>query len=284
MILSFHPCFDADVQIILADRALDASHVKAIKQAKAIILPQAASPHLYKMCVGSRALVFPDYRARVDYPGKMGQHRLFETHHLPAPPTLSWPRVALFEAACPSLDDVPHPIPFLIKQDRRHEGEGVFLIESQTGLSEALDRLRMEERSGVGGFVSQAYVPCQGTALRAVIMGGQINTYWKRPKGETVVTTISRGARIDHTWRPELQQKAETQARILSRKTGINVAAVDFVFPLDAQDPDPLFLEINYYFGRRGLGGSRTYYGLMHAAVRDWLDASGLNPDSVRLM
>jgi ribosomal protein S6--L-glutamate ligase len=121
--------------------------------------------------------------------------------------------------------------------------------------------------------------------LRAVIIGKKIITYWKRPnKSGQVITTISRGALIDHEWRPDLQEKGNAIVRVLAGKTGIDLAAVDLVFPLSEEAPDPLFLEINYYFGRRGLGGSEKYYQLLYEAVRDWLMDEGLNPEAVRLV
>ncbi|MDZ7697590.1 MAG: hypothetical protein U5R49_11935 [Deltaproteobacteria bacterium] len=121
--------------------------------------------------------------------------------------------------------------------------------------------------------------------MRVVIVGDRLITYWKRSGDpQQPITTISRGARIDPQWKPALQQKGEIEARRLSAQTGINLAAVDFVFALADANPDPLFLEINYYFGRRGLGGSESYYRLLYEAIRDWLTACGRSPDSVRLV
>jgi len=118
-----------------------------------------------------------------------------------------------------------------------------------------------------------------------VIIGRQVITYWKRPnRPGQVITTISRDAMIDHHWRPDLQEKGRKQVLSLSGKTGINLAAIDFVFPMSKDDPAPFFLEINYFFGRRGLGGSQDYYGLLYQAVREWLGEIGLDPESVTLV
>ena len=84
--------------------------------------------------------------------------------------------------------------------------------------------------------------------------------------------------------KPDLQKKGERAAEKFSKATGINLAAIDFVFPMIERDPDPLFLEINYYFGRQGLGGSETYYRLLHEAIQDWLRKAGGNPDAVQLV
>jgi ribosomal protein S6--L-glutamate ligase len=71
------------------------------------------------------------------------------------------------------------------------------------------------------------------------------------------------------------------QAQKLSAATGINLAAVDFVFHFPHPNPRPLLLEINYYFGRRGLGGSLKYYRLLHRAIQAWLLEKGFDPKSV---
>jgi ribosomal protein S6--L-glutamate ligase len=39
-----------------------------------------------------------------------------------------------------------------------------------------------------------------------------------------------------------------------------------------AADPQtPLFIEINYYFGRTGLGGSEAYYRILMEEIRNWI-------------
>lgn len=285
MILSFHPCFDTDVQIILGDRRLDSNIRESIRKATAIILPQACTQDLYDVCARSNASLFPNYQTRIKYPGKTGQSNMFKDLDFPHPETLRWEGVEDFEEACPISSTLPHALPFFMKEDKSHEAEGVFLVESHTSLKKALDHLALRERSCLKGFVTQAYIPCSGNVLRVVIIGNQTFTYWKRPdKPGQEITTISRGAIIDHDWSPDLQEKGHASALELAKKTGINLAAIDFVFPTADKDPDPLFLEINYYFGRRGLGGTENYYRLLYKATQDWLSEIGLDPESVKLI
>ncbi|MBC8421185.1 MAG: hypothetical protein H8E10_21620, partial [Desulfobacterales bacterium] len=78
--------------------------------------------------------------------------------------------------------------------------------------------------------------------------------------------------------------KGRSSAKALAKKTGINLAAIDFVFPIADKDPEPLFLEINYYFGRRGLDGTENYYRLLYEAIQAWLRKVGLDPESVKLI
>lgn len=285
MILSFHPCFDTDIQIIMGSRPLDSNHLKLIRDAEAIILPQALQADFYQACSESDALLFPNYEMRFRYPGKIGQSLMFRDFGFPHPETSRWNKLEDFKKKYLYMETFPHKKPFLIKDDRTHEAEGVYLVKDGYSLSEALSGLELREGLSPSGFITQDYVPSKGNALRVVIIGKKIIAYWKRPNRQgQFITTISRGAVIDHHWRPDLQAKAEGQARSLSKKTGINVAAIDFVFDLSEKNPEPLFLEINYYFGRRGLGGTENYYRLFYEAVRNWLEEAGLHPESVKIV
>jgi ribosomal protein S6--L-glutamate ligase len=57
------------------------------------------------------------------------------------------------------------------------------------------------------------------------------------------------------------------------------LAGFDFIFDertLAAGRVEPLMLEINYYFGRTGLGGSEAFYKILTAEVDHWLAGLGL--------
>lgn len=284
MILSFHPVFDADQQIIFGPRSLNDEDMRFIRKAKAILLPQTCKYTLYKACQGSPAFVFPNYDMRFKYSGKIGQSLLFKEQELPAPMTLEWTTGIQLEEYIKEKDSLPHNIPFFLKTNRGHEAEGVFLIENQEMLEKALTHLQILEKSGTFGFVSQEYIQTQGNVLRTVILNKTLITYWKRPQTpEQKITTINRGAIIDKEWREDLQAKGKQAIERLIQKTGINLAAIDFVFDLNIDDPEPLFLEINYSFGRRGLGGSENFYGLLHAAIIEWMEEKGLDPKVLKI-
>jgi ribosomal protein S6--L-glutamate ligase len=109
-------------------------------------------------------------------------------------------------------------------------------------------------------------------------------TYWKRPGHPGgAITSLRLGAVIDHAWRPDLQQKGTALAVAIARKIHLDLAAIDFVFPMDDPSPEPRVLEINYFFGRRGLGGTSQYYVLLYDAVREWVRSHGLDPKSLTL-
>jgi len=282
MILSFHPCFTADAQIILADRPLRTEDRRLIQHADAIILPQSCSFPLYKACALSEALLFPEYGLRFKYPGKMGQSVLFGKLGVPHPVTMRWASVNKFRAFLKRQGAPPHEMPFFLKADRSHEGDGVYAVDSHIGLDRALQSLA---KTGPEGFISQEAIPCRGNVLRAVVLYKKIMTYWKRPgRSQDIITTVSRGAKVDRVWKPALQEKGREQARWIAEKSGILLAAFDFVFNLDHPDPQPLILEVNYYFGRRGLGGSLRYYRLLLEAIQEWLKEKGFDARKVKLV
>jgi ribosomal protein S6--L-glutamate ligase len=222
---------------------------------------------------------------RFEFPGKTGQALLFKRLGVPHPRSVVWPSVAFFREFLTGTDRLPHGMPYMIKADRSHEGEGVFLIENQDILEKSLNRLSQKEYSGEKGFVTQDFIQGGGNVLRAVVLGHRIFTYWKRPvQSGQIITTVSRGARIDKTWRRDLQVEGGRRSLAFSKQTGVNLAAIDFVCSLSDMQPELLFLEVNYYFGRRGLGGSEDYYHILHDAVREWLLGKGLDPSPVMLV
>ena len=218
MILSFHPCFVADAQIILADRKLSAEDRCLIRSADAIILPQSCSLALYKACTKSGAYVFPDYELRFRYPGKVGQSLLFEKLKIPHPETKRWPSVKKFRDLQKDQSAPPHEMPFFLKADKSHEGEGVYFVTDEDRLETALGLL---EKAGSDGFISQELIPCEGNVLRAVVLHKKIITYWKRPgTPDEAVTTVSHGARVDKKWKPELQEKGRVAGSVDFGKDG----------------------------------------------------------------
>jgi ribosomal protein S6--L-glutamate ligase len=179
-------------------------------------------------------------------------------------------------------NEPPHEMPFLLKTDKGHEGDGVFFVTDVQSLEAALVRL---EKIGQDRFISQEGIPCHGNVLRTVVLHKRIVTYWKRADpSHAVISTVSHGARVDKKWKPELQEKGKAQAQWICEKTGINLAAFDFVFNLDHPAPQPFILEINYYFGRKGLGGSLRYYRLLLNAIQEWLKEKELDERRIKLV
>ncbi len=235
--------------------------------------------------MNASALLFPNYDARFKYPGKIGQVRLFKSLAFPHPRTVIWRSIEELTGVIRESEAYPHEIPFFLKADGHHEAEGVYLIKDSESLESVLARFSRLYHLESRGFLTQDLIPSGGNVLRAVIIGREIITYWKRPSSQKdIITTIRHGATIDKDWRMDLQEKGRIAAWTLSAITEINLAAIDFVFPLNDTNPEPLFLEINYYFGRRGLGGSVKYYHRLFQSIQEWLQQKGFNPRSISLV
>ena len=277
MILSFHPCFTADDNLLVAGRDPGPAELAAIRSAAAVILPQGCRESLYHMAVEHCAHVFPDYRARFDYPGKTGQAALFKKVNAPFPPTEVYRSLADFFRQHPPGDDVPpRPYPFVFKFDWGGEGQTVSLIGSPQDLARQLDSAAAFEKTGRAGFVLQTYVPHDSRALRVAVINRRLVSYWRvQPSRQAFDTSLASGARIDPDSDPDLQSLGKEAVRKVCARTGINLAGFDVIFDPSAPRPAPILLEINHFFGRTGLGGSEAYYRMLAAEIEAWLEARG---------
>lgn len=276
MLLSFHPCFETDRNILCAGRLPGPSDLEAICAARAVILPQGCGAELYRMARANCEHVFPNWDARFEYPGKCGQIRLFRKYGAAHPHTLLFESLDHFQQT--RLEEngaMPLPLPFVLKYDWGGQGEGVFLIASAEELHTALKRVAAFESSGQKGFLIQQYIDCKHRSLRVVVIGELITSYFRvQEKADSFLSNLSTGAVIDPSIDPDLQLAGKAAVKELCQKSGINLAGFDLLFSEKAenQQPKPLFLEINYFFGRTGLGGSEKFYELLTDQIERWLD------------
>ncbi len=273
MILSFHPCFEADTNIIVAGRDPGKAELAAIQSAGAVILPQGCRESLWTLAVKNCTRVFPDYRARFEYPGKTGQADLFKKLKAPFPQTLVFHDLAdYYRQHPPGGKALPLALPFVFKFNWGGEGQTVFLITTPQGLLHQLDAAEKYETTGFKGFILQAYVPHDNRALRVVVMNQMMVSYWRvQPSRQTFGTSLASGARIDPASDPALQDLGKTAVQKVCVQTGINLAGFDVIFDPSKPHPEPVLLEINYFFGRTGLGGSEAFYQLLVPQIQDWL-------------
>jgi len=273
MIVSFHPLFEADKNIICAGRKPNAQDLAAIKAAKAVILSQGCYRSLYEMARANCSNVFPNYDARFKYPGKIGQINLFRAINVSHPATEICSNVAAFEKKYGEKPGkLPFQFPLVFKLDWGGEGDTVYLVTSLKNLLNQLTQTIRFENTGQTGFLLQEYVPCRGMTLRVVVIGQQIISYWRISQNlDNFYTNLSKGAVIDSAAEPALQNKAIALVKNMCQKTGINLAGFDVIFSSETQDPDPMLLEINYFFGRKGLGGSEAFYKILIGEIRAWL-------------
>ena len=273
MILSFHPCFTGDRQIFCAGRAPDDNDLAALRAADAVVLSQGCSPALYSLARENCRHVFPNYDLRFAYPGKSGQVRLFRRFGVPHPETEAYADADEFAAALgDGSSAVGRTYPFVFKFDWGGEGRNVLRIRSPEALASALKTARRYERTGQKGFLVQEYVPSGNRVLRVTVVGERIITYWRvMPDAAAGAAGLAMGGRIDASADPELQDLSAEAVREFCRASGINLAGFDILLREAAERCLPIFLEINYFFGRRGLGGSQAYYRMLITEIERWI-------------
>ena len=275
MILSFHPLFEADRHILCAGRSPSIEDLAAVKKASAVILPQGCSAALYHLARKNCPRVFPNYDARFRYPGKIGQIQLFQKTKTPYPATTAFS--CLDKQDNPEKAAAVYEYPFVFKFDWGGEGANVHLIENDDQYQYILKKAAEYEKTGQYGFLIQEFIPAQRKSLRVVVIGEQILSYWRTNiTAGGFATSVRQGAQIDPASDPDRQAAAREATRVFCRKTGINLAGIDILFSLQKNTDHPLFLEINYFFGRRGLGGSEKYYQLLDSQIKIWLKRQGL--------
>jgi ribosomal protein S6--L-glutamate ligase len=278
MIVSFHPLFEADKNIICAGREPNGEDLAAIRAADAVILSQGCYRALYEIARENCPHVFPNYDARFKYPGKINQIKLFRKVKVAHPASEIFSQVASFHQRYhEGLAKLSFNFPVVFKLDWGDEGETVYLINSADNLQETLKKAAEYEKSGQAGFILQEYILSNSRTLRVVILGQRVISYWRiQSNNDGFYSNLSKGAVIDSEAEPGLQHKAVALIKYLCQKTGIDLAGFDVIFSSENGDPDPMLLEINYFFGRKGLGGSENYYRILLEEIRNWLTRRNL--------
>jgi ribosomal protein S6--L-glutamate ligase len=270
MIASLHPCIVKDINILCAGRSLTDSEKRRLKKSRAVIVPQGIRPDVYRECRLLVPHVFPNYDLRFPLEGKVGDALLFAYFQVPHPKTLVFQNRLEFSALYPNptlLLGVLGEFPWVLKGDRGGEGDFVYLIRSLEELEAKLVLLP-------AGFILQEWIDHGGRDLRVVVLYDLFLAYWRvQPDPRIFWTNLSRGGTVDPDSDPHLKERGIEAVRDFCHRSGINLAGFDLLF--DRRNPlgGPLFLEINYYFGRSGLGGSARFYELFEQAAERWLTA-----------
>ncbi|MGD8837243.1 MAG: hypothetical protein PVJ84_08945 [Desulfobacteraceae bacterium] len=276
MIVSFHPIIEAHENIICAGRPPDDSDLSAIKRADAVILPQGCSEALYRMARRNCPHLFPNLDVRFDFPGKRGQIHLFRQLGLAHPETRCFDSAAAYYRSSPGIQ-----FPSVVKLDWGGQGETVFKVNHNHELDDVLNRIESFESTGQYGFLIQEFIPTRRRSLRVVVIGSLLIAYWRvQSPDSSFGTSVADGATIDPIVDPRVWTAAQNATRRLCRQTGLQLAGLDYIFKdIDGSQEQsrPLILEINYYFGRTGLGGSDRYYKLLEGEVDKWLASVSLS-------
>jgi ribosomal protein S6--L-glutamate ligase len=159
------------------------------------------------------------------------------------------------------LKTLPLDYPFVLKGDTGGGGFAVFPITNRSELLMGLDHLRLEQP-----LLLQQWINHGGMDLRVVVVGAKMMSYF-RVGGENFYNNVCRGGRLEPEIFPELQNRGMAAVARFCYLTGINLAGFDLMFP---DEGPPVFIEINYNFGRKGLGGTPGFRRLFREAVGLW--------------
>lgn len=245
---------------------LSDADARLIADAAGVLMPKYCPPSRYREVSSLAESHFPNLAPRYAYRGKARQILLFQGLGIPHPCTFLYPSAgeALRDG---ELGLLPRPLPFVLKGDTGGGGSAVFPIVSLDDYLEHLARLPRDEP-----VLIQEWIENGGKDLRVVLMGKRIKSYF-RVGGDSFYNNVSKGARIDFELLPSRQREGRDLAILLGRRTGIDLAAFDIMFPV--RGGPPLVVEINFFFGRKGLGGLEGYEKMFLDAVQDWMLLAG---------
>ncbi|UCG81344.1 MAG: hypothetical protein JSV60_03445 [Desulfobacterales bacterium] len=273
MILSFHPRVKGDVNLRLTiNKLFSDKETRLIASARATVVTQSIKAHQYGFCRRHCVNLFPNYTSRFGFEGKYGNIHLFRRFLAPHPETSCYESVEHFKQRHFEKKEPLMPFPFVLKGDRGGGGWAVFLIENEDNLITQLEVLADKYLHPTRRFIAQAFVPHRGRDLRVVVIGRTTKAYWRcQYKPGEFRNNVGRGAVINHDLDPDLRDEGIRCVRNFCSKTGINLAAFDVLFDRSQRTPKALLSEINFLFGRKGIGGSPRFYDLLNKAVGQWI-------------
>ncbi|MCJ7773475.1 MAG: glutathione synthase [Desulfobacterales bacterium] len=246
-----------------------------------MILPQGCSELLYTMAKSNCSNVFPNFDARFQYPGKINQILLFQKTNTPHPKTETFLAVSTFEEIYGRVPEASRfAFPIVFKFDWGGEGDMVYHVLSVEELNHLLKKAEKFEETGQFGFLVQEAIFSKGRSLRINVIGQRFFSFWRVLDNENgFQSNLSKGATIDYDSFPKIQEAAIKSISDFCQKTGINLAGFDILFSFNNSgqpEKTPFFLEINYFFGRRGFGGSEKFYEILVPEINKWLKGLGL--------
>lgn len=257
--LSMNPLVQLENNLPNLAAVEDPAVIRAIRYARGVVMPRGISEKRYRKICAIAKNWFPDLDARFRYRGKTKQTLLFHCMKV------RYPRTILYSKPHTLLDSerktLPLDYPFVLKGDMGGGGSRVFPVTCRGELIRGLDRLPEEEP-----VLIQEWIEHGGMDLRIVVLGAKMVSYF-RVGGGNFYNNACRGGRIQAQTFPELQRKGMIAAASFCRRSGINYAGFDLMFP---DNGPPVFVEINFNFGRKGLGGTPGFRQLFQEAVHMW--------------
>jgi ribosomal protein S6--L-glutamate ligase len=258
--VSFHPEIPMEENLPIFSPLDDPETQALLKAAAGVLLPSYVTPRRYRGITKWCRAWFPRLDTRFNHSGKTQQISLFRTHGVRHPESVTFQNAAELITHT-ARHDPPGGYPCVLKGDAGGGGSTVFPIRRREDLPRFMERLPSERP-----MLLQRWVDHGGMDLRVVVYGQQAVSYFRIGDGR-FYNNVCRGGRLDHDKRPDLQQKGIDAVRTFCDRTAIDVAGFDLMFP---DSGDPVFVEINFHFGRKGLGGSPGHRRFWTQAARDW--------------
>lgn len=258
--VSFQPAVPMEENLPPYSDPADPAVTAILRQAAGVLLPQYVSQWRYAAITRHARSWFPRQNARFTHYGKTRQILLFREMGV------RYPESRMYSSPALLIEDFlrhgsPWGYPLVVKGDTGGGGSLVFPVHQATDLPRCVDRLPPDRPALI-----QSWVEHGGKDLRVVVYGDRTVTYF-RVGGGQFYNNVCRGGRLDHAGWPHLQEKGSAVVLGFCQRAGIDVAGFDLMFP---DDGDPVFVEINYHFGRKGLGGTKGHRAYLLEAIRRW--------------
>jgi ribosomal protein S6--L-glutamate ligase len=258
--VSFRPEIPMEVNLPAFASAEEPEVRKTLGGAAGVLLPNYVAPWRYRAIVRQCRSWFPRLDTQFDYCGKTRQTVLFRKMQVRQAES----RVFENPDALLTLvreSGIPWELPFVLKGDMGGGGSSVFPIRKGSDLLRDLQGLPADKP-----LLIQKWVEHGGMDLRVVVYGTRVLSYFRIGDGR-FYNNICRGGRIDHGLHPDLQARGVEAVRGFCLRADIDVAGFDLMFP---DSGDPVFVEINFHFGRKGLGGTKGHRKYIEEAVWEW--------------
>lgn len=258
--VSLHPGITLDENVSLFEDLTNGRVRILLAEALGVLLPNYITPSRYAQITEVARAWFPRLEARFQCRGKTKQIRLFQELGVRHPESI------LFDNPRQMVEHFtdhgsPWGFPLVMKGDLGGGGVHVFPIYT------AADVLRQACRlPGDQPALLQRWVDHRGKDLRVVVYGDLAVSYFRVGDGR-FYNNVCRGGYIDYDLWPERQQQGIAAVEAMCRRAGIDIAGFDLMFP---DQGEPVFVEINHHFGRKGLGGTRGHQRYFLQAVERW--------------
>jgi len=258
--VSFRPEIGMEENLPPYSKIEDRPSIDLLRKAAGVLLPSHVSPWTYRNITQHARNWFPRLDTRFNYQGKTRQVQLFTHLKVRHPESLVFGNPFSLQTALREKGP-PWPYPFVLKGDLGGGGETVFPIYSQDDVAECLETLPKDKP-----LLIQKWVDHGGKDLRVVTYGDQAISYF-RVGGGRFYNNVCRGGRLDHNGWPELQRKGVSAVLAFSKQAGIDIAGFDLMFP---DEGAPVFVEVNFHFGTKGLGGLKEHRRHVERAIWRW--------------